>query len=135
MTNFYIAAHALIKKGNKYLVTKRSLQNDYMPMKWDIPGGTVEPGETIENALNREVKEETGITINVGCPLYIYTNFDNFPVRQTFQSIYLCKFIQGEIILNPQEHDQYYWLEKKDLYEIDSIAFLKEFIHKCKELI
>jgi 8-oxo-dGTP diphosphatase len=50
-TRFFAAAHALIKNNEgKYLITKRSNDNDYMPDKWDIPGGTVEPGESPEDA-------------------------------------------------------------------------------------
>jgi 8-oxo-dGTP diphosphatase len=61
MNKFFIAGHALIRKGEEYLVLKRSERNDYMPLKWDIPGGIVEMGETVEQAVIREVKEETGL--------------------------------------------------------------------------
>ena len=43
-TQFYMAGHALISDGNRYLVTLRSAHGGYMPRKWDIPGGTIEPG-------------------------------------------------------------------------------------------
>lgn len=55
MVKFYVAVHALIGHNGKYLATRRSSLNDYMPLKWDIPGGYVEPGETMEQALVREL--------------------------------------------------------------------------------
>jgi 8-oxo-dGTP diphosphatase len=129
MTKFYVAGHALIERDAEYLVTRRSPKNDYMPLKWDIPGGTVEPSETVEDALKREVAEETGVTVSVGRVLYIYTNLSQLPVRQTFQTVYLCHYLEGEVMLDPEEHDQYIWLRKDQMYDIDAIAFLRAFIH------
>jgi len=97
-------------------------------MKWDIPGGTVEPGETMEDAIIREVKEETSINIKIKNVLYIYTNFDNYPNRQTFQIIYLSDYLNGEVILNSKEHDSYKWVDYKEIYKLDTIEFLKSFI-------
>jgi len=128
MTKFHVAAHALIQKDGKYLVTRRSAMNDYMPLKWDVPGGGVDPGETMEKTLVREVKEETGLTINIRQVLHLYVNLAEFPKRQTFQAVYLCDYVGGDIQLNPEEHDAYLWLNKEEMRTIDAIAFLKDFI-------
>ena len=128
MTYFYFAVHSLIDKNGKYLITRRSKKNDYMPLKWDIPGGLVEPGEQIDESLIREVTEETKLKIEIDRVIYIYTNLDQIPRKQTFQSIYLCNYISGNIQLNPDEHDKFEWVEKDDLKNFDSIAFLKDFI-------
>ena len=66
MTNFYLAVHALIQKGDLFLIMRRSEINDYKPLVWDIPGGFIEAGESIDIALNREIQEETGISILIG---------------------------------------------------------------------
>lgn len=128
MTKFFVAGHALIKRESKYLVTRRSKSNTYMPLKWDIPGGIVEPGETIEEAICREVSEETGLTIQVGRVIYVYANRDQLPVRQTFQIVYLCKYKSGEIRLKPSEHDMYEWLHYNDIASVDMIDFLRELV-------
>ncbi len=127
-TLFYVAAHALIEKDGCFLVTRRSELTDYMPLKWDVPGGTVDPGETLEQTVIREIFEETQIEISIGKLLHVYTNLSQLPQRQTCQAIFLCKYISGEIILNPEEHDKYMWIPKEDFAGLDAIAFLRDLI-------
>ena len=128
VTRFFVAGHALIERESKYLITRRSKLSTYMPLKWDIPGGIVEPGETLEEAIYREVCEETGLTIQVGRVVYVYANRDQLPVRQTFQAVYLCKYKSGDVRLNPSEHDMYQWLHYNDIASVGMIDFLRELI-------
>lgn len=121
---FYVAGHALIERNGKYLVTQRSKDSKYMPLKWDIPGGVVLPNETLEDAVYREVNEETKLSIQIIKVVFIYSNRDQYPVRQTFQAVYLSKYLQGEVILNPREHCQYLWLSYDDITNLDTIDFL-----------
>jgi 8-oxo-dGTP pyrophosphatase MutT (NUDIX family) len=100
----------------------------YKPLKWDIPGGIVEPGETLEEAIIREVREETTLQIQVGKIIYIYANRDQLPIRQTFQAVYLCRFKEGEIRLNPLEHDKYQWMKYEEISSLDMIDFLTELL-------
>ncbi len=133
MSIFYVAAHALIiNEDNKVLVLKRSSLNDYMPHKWDIPGGTVEVGETVEEALVRELKEETNIKIHPLYPIYAYSNLSQLPKRQTVQIVYKCEYINSAITLNPREHEEYKWVSYDKIKELDCIAFLDELIKNYK---
>ncbi|MCJ7719614.1 NUDIX hydrolase [Candidatus Bathyarchaeota archaeon] len=127
-TKFFMAGHALIACKNNYLVTRRSKLSAYKPFKWDIPGGIVEPGETLEEAISREVIEETGLEIQVGNVIYVYANRDQVPVRQTFQAVYLCKYKSGVVRLNPLEHDVHKWLHYDDIASLDMIDFLRELV-------
>lgn len=128
MTKFFVAGHALIERESRYLVMRRSKLSTYMPLKWDIPGGIVKLGETLEEAICREVSEETGLTIQVGRVVYVYANRDQLPVRQTFQAVYLCRYKGGEVRLNPSEHDMYRWLDYNDIASVDMIDFLRELV-------
>lgn len=130
MTAFYIAAHALIMRDGLVLVTRRSEINDYMPLKWDIPGGFVEPGEPIEEALRREIKEETNLNVRVNKVLYIYSNLSQLPEKQVFQAVYLCEYENGDIKLNPEEHDEHAWISKEEMADLEAIAFLDSFLKK-----
>ena len=129
MSIFYIAVHALIlNENNKVLTLRRSGVNDYKPLYWDIPGGTVDVGETVENALEREIREETSLIIKPIKPIYVYSNLDQVPKRQTAQIIYLCKYISGEVVLNPEEHDEFKWVDYNELKNHKNIAFLEALI-------
>jgi 8-oxo-dGTP diphosphatase len=135
MTTLYIACHGLIFKGGEFLVIRRARSNDYKPLKWDLPGGTLSPGESIEECLIREIKEETGATVNISNILYAHTNFDGFPARQTFQLIYRCEYLGGAIALNPEEHDKYTWATSEAVRLLDTIEFLHSFIESKQSLV
>ena len=100
MNNVFVAVHALISEGNNILLLKRSKDDDYQPGLWDIPGGTVEFGETIECALQREIMEEVGLQVEHISPLYIYTNNSELPQRQTFQIVMKRNLINDKNILS-----------------------------------
>lgn len=119
------AAHGLIKNGNKYLITKRASNKNYMPDLWDIPGGTIEFGEHSIDALIREIDEETKIKIKVGDLIFVY-DFVSGQDRHQFQMVFKCDYLSGEVILNPREHQEYRWVTLEELKDIPKIAFLEE---------
>ena len=57
-----------------------------------------------------------------------YSNLTQLPQRQTFQTIWLCDYVDGDIRLNPSEHDNFAWIKKNEFYQIDAIEFLKSFV-------
>jgi len=122
MAMFYLASHALIRRDGKILATRRSHLNDYMPGKWDLPGGTVEEGETTEQALVREVKEETDLDVVPLKPIFVHPT--GSPARPTVQIVFECEYVSGEVILDPEEHDGFGWFGRDELMGLDAIAFL-----------
>lgn len=58
-------AAALIVRGQKVLICQRT-RHQSMPLKWEFPGGKIEPGEHPTEALRRELDEELGIAARVG---------------------------------------------------------------------
>ena len=56
-------AVGIIKKNNKYLCCQRR-ESKRLALKWEFPGGKIEAGETSEEALKREIKEELGVGID-----------------------------------------------------------------------
>lgn len=118
-----VAAHALIQKDGRYLVTKRPSDDDWMPNFWDTPGGTIDFGEKILDALVREVKEETDLTVKVGNVIFCYNHLSG--ERHQFELVYLCEYIGGDIKLDPQEHCEYKWVNLEELESLEKIEFLK----------
>jgi len=72
-----------IRCQGKYLLVQRDSKDDIFPSKWQNPGGKIELGETIEEAIKREIKEEVGISINCH-PIFLQSyawKKDSDPVR------------------------------------------------------
>ncbi len=79
---------------------------------FDLPGGAVEKGETLEEALVREVKEETGVDVKKGDMLYLFEQFFVHPVtKKCYHAIlffYRCDYVSGDVTdfkRGDHEHD------------------------------
>ncbi len=120
-----IAAHGFIKFKNKYLVTRRSLVNDYKPGEWDIPGGTIEFDEDPAECLKREFLEETNLKIKNFKPVYICSQTQG--LRHQIWIVYECEYKSGKVKLNPEEHDKFVWATIAEIKKLKKIAFLNNF--------
>lgn len=118
---------AIIQKENKILATKRGY-GEFINM-WEFPGGKIEPGETKEEALIREIKEELNIEINVDkFAIDIEYQYPNFYL---FMFCFMCSIKEGSIEL--LEHNDGKWITKEELNtlnwlpaDIDAVNYLKE---------
>lgn len=81
---------AVIHRHGKYLVTQRSESSSH-PFKWEFPGGKVEAGETLEEALQRELVEELKINAEIG-PELMQTAFTNERGPHTIHFFLVSKF-------------------------------------------
>ena len=107
---------AIIIKDNKVLATQRG----YGEFKggWEFPGGKIEEGESPEEALIREIKEELELNIEVNQLLEII-EYD-YPKFHLSMKCYLCSIIKGSIVLN--EHQDAKWLDKKHINDVEWLA-------------
>ena len=104
---------AIICKDNRIFATQRGYGE--FRGQWEFPGGKVEPGETPEEALIREIKEELDIEISVG--KYIHTVEYDYPTFHLSMLCFICKILSGSLVL--KEHEEARWLEKDNLYSVD----------------
>ena len=112
-TLFLIGPRATIYniKTNKVLLLQRNDGNNV----WEIPGGKRENNEHIVDALKREIKEETGLTINEYKIVYVSPIFENHPVLKPFLNIgYLCLVDESNVTIS-NEHLDYKWVSVKEL--------------------
>ena len=108
---------AIIKKNGSYFIAQRNKEK-YMGLKWEFPGGKVDPGETLSEALSREIHEELNINIRVHEKLAQEKYKDN--EINIVLHYFLCSIIDGTIKLN--EHEAMKWVEKKDFNKYDFVA-------------
>ena len=120
---------AVIKRNNKIFVTQRG----YGEFKdgWEFPGGKVEKGETKEEALIREIKEELDTVIKVDS--YLDTIEYDYPDFHLSMDCFVCSIVEGHLVL--KEHEDSKWIKKE---EIDTLNWLPAdlvIIDKVKEMM
>lgn len=106
---------AIIREGNKVFATQRGY-GEYKD-GWEFPGGKIEQGETPQQALAREIKEELDTDIAVGD--YLTTIEYDYPAFHLSMQCFWCKIVDGTPVLI--EHEAARWL---DLDHIDSVDWL-----------
>lgn len=106
-------AAAIIRDGDKILATQRSYGE--FAGGWEFPGGKVEPGETSEVAVVREIKEELDATIEVG--ELVHTIEYDYPTFHLSMDCFFATVIEGDITL--LEHSDAKWLTKDTLDSVD----------------
>jgi 8-oxo-dGTP diphosphatase len=90
---------AIIRKEGKYLIAQRKHDSLLEPDKWEFPGGKVDFGESPEDCIVREIKEEHDITIKVDHLLGINSNLYQ-KEGKTYHVIlvaYLAEYVQGKL--------------------------------------
>ena len=107
-------ACAIIERDGMVLSALRSASMN-LPLKWEFPGGKIEPGEGREECLRRELVEEMGVEIEVGRAVTPATH--HYPTFTVTLYPYVCSIASGEITLH--EHSAISWLPPPRMLELD----------------
>lgn len=118
------ALKAVIVHNKRILTVQRSFSDDIGPGTWEFPGGKLEFGEPLRDGLQREIREETGLTAQTGRLLYA-TSFLTNPRRQVVLLTYLCTCGKTDVHLS-EEHENFLWATKAQLAEKISPAILAD---------
>ena len=105
-------AAAVIRKGEMIFATQRGY-GDFKDW-WEFPGGKVEPGETPEEALLREIREELSVEIDID--KYLKTVEWDYPAFHITLHCYLCSPATDELHLN--EHEAARWLDANSIHSV-----------------
>lgn len=118
---------AIIKKDNEIFATQRG----YGEFKgsWEFPGGKIEPGETPEEALVREIKEELDTEISVD--KFITTVDYDYPNFHLNMQCFLCSIKKGNLTL--LEHSAAKWLDMEHINTVDWLPADVEVVNSFKK--
>ncbi len=127
-----VVACALVNEYGKVLINERPVGKDYAGY-WEFPGGKVDKGETPEEAIIRELKEEINIDVTGSClaPLsFTEKQYDNYYVVVL---LYVCRRWNGHIM--PMEKQELAWVSPKEIDNFNLLPADKSFFASLRELI
>ena len=126
-----IVLTGIFKCLDEYLVVQRSTNDDFLPGAWEFPGGNIEDGELILEALKREIFEEIGVNIDTEKAKLVHFYDEIKEKEEKYHYIeldFLIDVPSKDLNISLSfEHDNYKWV-KKDSDLIDK--FIKSKIEK-----
>ena len=117
---------ALITRDSKLLVCQRK-RNDTHPLKWEFPGGKLEPGESPVEALTRELIEELGVSAKVGAEVY-RTRHRYKELPDDLLLIFFRAAIEDSAPLQNLQFEKYEWADPSVLQNYDFLPADKDLV-------
>lgn len=108
-----VATKAIIGYNEKYLLIRRSDNDETGAGTWEFPGGKLDFGESVEQCILREIREETGLAAEILGLAYV-TDFYTSPTRKVVLINYLCRADSDKVALS-DEHTAYKWVNKDEI--------------------
>jgi len=121
-------AVGIITLGSQVLVCQRKKSSRY-PLKWEFPGGKFEDGESAEQCLRRELREELSIDANVGGEFFHQEWL--YPDSGSFEVFYRVVPSFSGIIRN-NVFEQIRWVHRAELTDIDMLDGNRDVVEKLK---
>lgn len=132
MKKLVVAVGGALFNNGKMLVVKRNSDKKIQPGNWEIPGGKIEVGEQPADALKREFKEETGLTVEVDKMFDAWSSNETDRFYIEIDYFVKCENI-NKVVLSPNEHNEWKWLEKGE--KINASPEMQTVIDKAFELV
>ena len=128
MKTVHVAAAVILRDGRvKENKRRYGAYKDY----WEFPGGKIEPGETAEEALAREIREELDTEIAVEAP-FDRVEYD-YPDFHLSMQCFLCRVIRGSLVL--KEHEAAAWLDRDRLDDVRWLPADETVISRLREIM
>ncbi len=124
-----VVAAIIINSKGEVLLAQRP-EGKRLAGKWEFAGGKIEEGETPEQALKRELKEELGIEIDQSKLENFWFLSHSYPEYDfhLLMPVYICKDWQG--VPQPLEHSALCWAKPQDMHKLDMIEADAELVEK-----
>lgn len=124
-----VASKGVIVRDGRLLLLRRRDDLDLWPGMWDLPGGGVGRGGTIELTLVRAVRAETGYNARVGLPVHVSSEVVRVRNEKSFLSIVSCFVCTTRSRAPPKldlgEHCDFAWVTRKELRRLNAVPRLR----------
>lgn len=110
-----VVACALVDADGRVLLAQRP-EGKVMAGLWEFPGGKIEPGETPEAALIRELNEELSIDVTAACLAPVSFASHEYEDFHLLMPVYVCRKWDGQIM--PREGQRVKWLRPRDMFDL-----------------
>nr|MDQ3307782.1 NUDIX domain-containing protein [Actinomycetota bacterium] len=122
-----VAGAAIVCHG-RVLAARRTHPAD-VAGGWELPGGKVDPGESVADAVRREVHEELGCEVQ-----YLFSLVGRTPIKPGYElTAHVVRLVSGEPV--PHEHDIVRWLMPEELDDVDWLPSDLPFLPQLRELL
>lgn len=119
---------AIIEREDGYVFATQRGYGDYKDW-WEFPGGKIDPGETPEQALIREIKEELDTDIKV--KEFLITVEHDYPEFHITMDCFICEILDGDLTLI--EHEAAKWLPINDMWQVNWLDADKDVIRALEK--
>ncbi len=111
-----IAVKVQIWREGKLLIIKRAPDDDYYPGFWDVPGGSLHAGETVDQGLRRETEEEAGLSLSRIRPLTTWSHGEGemFEIGLSFLAT-----SETDIVTLSEEHTEAVWMAPEQISDYE----------------
>src|SRR5262245_34601302 len=123
-----LVAAGVLERDGRILAARRK-KGSHLEGRWEFPGGKVEPGESPEEGLVRELEEEIGVTVRPRGILEVV--FHRYPEKSVLLLFYRCELIEGEP--RAVECDEVRWVPVAELPSLDWAPADVPFIRKLAQ--
>ena len=110
---FIVAVAFIIERDGALLMLRRSPAQDFAPGRWETGSGRVEAGEHPEEAVHREVREETGLQVEIVGPVATFHFYRGKDSEELIGITFWCRYRAGELVRS-EEHDRAIWVSPED---------------------
>jgi len=123
---FVVAGKVMVRNAfGQYLFLKRSATSKHFPGQWEMPGGKMDPGETMEACLLRETQEEAGVTVRL---TRVLGADEGVIAKYRLAYIIFEGVTDDDAVTLSSEHDDYTWATPAEAEKLDLIPGIVTFV-------